>query len=99
MGQSPSSTASSSPIDLKNHYTHRVMSSAAFVDNHGNSKVLHISDFSDSDNPERELLLSINQELLNYDFSIGWYTTGFARYHEDTLEHLDGVDSDLVSIT
>src|SRR5262249_30245107 len=76
--------------------TEIVISSAAFVDSNGNSKVLHISDFSGSDNPECELLLSINQELLNYNYSIGWYTTGFARYHEDTLEYMDGVDSDLV---
>jgi hypothetical protein len=66
-----------------------------FVDNHGNSKVLHISDFSNSDNPEHELLVSINQELMKYDFSIGWYSTGVAKYHEDTQEYLDGVDSDL----
>src|SRR4026207_2275300 len=69
---------------------------AAFVDNQGNSKVLHVSDFPGSDNPEHDLLLSINQELMKYDFSIGWYSTGVARYHEDTQEYLDGVDSDLV---
>jgi hypothetical protein len=68
---------------------------AAFVDNHGNSKVLHLSDFSNSDRSECELLVSINQELMKYDFSIGWYSTGVAKYHEDTQEYLDGVDSDL----
>lgn len=76
--------------------TEIVISSAAFVDSNGNNKVLHISNFSGSDNPERELLLCINQELLNYNYSIGWYTTGFAGYHEDTQEYLDEVDSDLV---
>jgi DNA polymerase elongation subunit (family B) len=65
------------------------------VDNHGNKKVLHISDFSNYDNPEHELLININQEIMNYDFSIGWYSTGVARYHENTAEYLDGVDSDL----
>jgi hypothetical protein len=35
---------------------------------------------------------------MKYDFSIGWYTTGVARYHEDTQEYLDGVDSDLVTL-
>jgi DNA polymerase elongation subunit (family B) len=87
-----------SPSDgvLTEPNTERGMSSAAFVDSNGNNKVLHISDFSGSDNPERELLLCINQELLNYNYSLGWYTTGFARYHEDTLEYVDGVDSDLV---
>jgi DNA polymerase, archaea type len=68
---------------------------AAFVDNQGNKKVLHISDFSNYDNPERELLINTNQELLKYDFSIGWYSTGIAIFHEDTLEYLDGIDSDL----
>jgi DNA polymerase elongation subunit (family B) len=86
----------SSSRSLMDPNTEIVISSAAFVDSNENNKVLHISDFSGSDNPERELLLCINQELLNYDFSIGWYTTGFAKYHEDTLEYLDGVDSDLV---
>src|SRR5215204_1774534 len=53
-----------------------IVYAAAFVDNHGNSKVLHISDFPKSDNPERELLLSIHQELSRYDLSLGWYSTG-----------------------
>ena len=69
---------------------------AAFVDSNGNSKILHISDFPNSDNPEHELLVSLNQELLKYDLSIGWYSTGVAKYHEDTQEYLDGVDSDLI---
>jgi hypothetical protein len=38
----------------------------------------------------------INQELLKYNFSMGWYSTGIARYHEDTQEYLDGVDSDFL---
>ncbi|HEX6281376.1 MAG TPA: DNA polymerase domain-containing protein [Nitrososphaera sp.] len=76
----------------------RAIYAAAFVDNHGNSKVLHESDFANSDNPERELLLNINQELSRYDLSIGWYSTGIAKYHEDTQEYLDGVDSDLITL-
>ena len=44
---------------------------------------------------KRELLRGINQELSKYDLSIGWYSTGIAKYHEDTQEYLDGVDSDL----
>ena len=68
---------------------------AAFVDSDGNTEVFHISDYSDSANPEAELVKRINQQLLIYDFSIGWYSAGIARYHEDTQEYLDGVDSDL----
>ena len=71
------------------------VTAAAFVDSHGNRTVLHLSDFSTSDNSERELLRGINQELSKYDLSMGWYSTGVAKYHEDTQEYLDGVDSDL----
>jgi Bifunctional DNA primase/polymerase, N-terminal len=71
------------------------IAAAAFADNQGNKKVIHISDFSNYDNPERELLININQEIIKFDFSIGWYSTGVAIYHEDTGEYLNGVDSDL----
>jgi DNA polymerase, archaea type len=68
---------------------------AAFVDSDGNTKALHTSEYSSFANPEAEFIKMINQELLKYDFSMGWYSTGIARYHEDTQEYLDGVDSDL----
>jgi hypothetical protein len=71
------------------------LAAAAFVDNLGNSLVLHISDFYGSDNPEYGLIVRINQELMKYDYSIGWYSTGVAVYHEDAQEHIDGFDSDL----
>jgi hypothetical protein len=50
--------------------------SAAFVDNNGNQKLLHISDFAGS---ETKLLQAITDEILKYPASIGWYTTGIAR--------------------
>jgi DNA polymerase I len=84
-----------STLESRNINTQIQITSAAFVDNQGNNKVLYISEFSNYDNPERELLTNINQELTKYDLSIGWYSTGVARYHEDTCEYLDGVDSDL----
>jgi DNA polymerase I len=71
------------------------ITASAFVDNLGNNRVLHIADFSDSDNPEYKLLLNIIQELTKYEYSIGWYSAGVAQYHEDTQEYVDGVDSDL----
>jgi Bifunctional DNA primase/polymerase, N-terminal len=71
------------------------ITAAAFVDSQGNSKVLHTSDYSNSDHPEYELLADIIKELLKYYYSLGWYSTGVAKYHEDTQEYLDGVDSDL----
>ena len=49
---------------------------AAFVDNHGKQKVMHISDFANS---EPGLLRAITEEILKYPASIGWYTTGTGR--------------------
>ncbi|MGC2575873.1 MAG: DNA polymerase domain-containing protein, partial [Candidatus Nitrosopolaris sp.] len=74
--------------------THTLLS-AAFVDSDGNTKALHISEYSSFANPEAEFIKMINQESLKYEFSMGWYSTGVARYHEDNQEYLDGVDSDL----
>ena len=53
-----------------------IIYAAAFVDNHGNKKVLHISDFGNS---EPALLHAITDEILKYPASIGWYTTGIGR--------------------
>jgi hypothetical protein len=58
----------------------RTVYAAAFVDNHGNQKVLHISDFAGS---EPALLQAITEEILKYSASIGWYTTGIARRGSD----------------
>jgi hypothetical protein len=90
----PSDESSSAGFAAAN-LTGTKITSAAFVDSNGVSKVLHISDYSDSDSPEYELLVDINKELLKYDYSFGWYSTGVAIYHEDTQEYLEGVDSDL----
>jgi hypothetical protein len=54
----------------------RTIYAAAFVDNRGNKKVLHISDFGNS---EADLLQAITDEILKYPTSIGWYTTGIGR--------------------
>lgn len=53
-----------------------VIYAAAFVDNHGNAKVLHISDFGNS---ERRLLQEVTQELLRHPLSLGWYSTGLGQ--------------------
>jgi hypothetical protein len=55
---------------------------AAFVDNHGNHKVLHISDFGNS---EADLLRAITDEILKYPASIGWYTRGIARRTRNSM--------------
>ena len=54
----------------------RTIYAAAFVDNRGNQKVLHISDFANS---EPALLKAITDEILKYPASLGWYTTGIGR--------------------
>jgi hypothetical protein len=54
----------------------RTIYSAAFVDNNGNQKVLHISDFANS---EPALLQAITGEILKYPASMGWCTAGIAR--------------------
>jgi hypothetical protein len=54
----------------------RTIYAAAFVDNCGNQKILHISDFGNS---ESALLQAITNEILKYPASIGWYTTGISR--------------------
>ena len=54
----------------------RTVYAAAFVDNRGNQKVLHISDFANS---EPYLLRAITDEILKYPASVGWYTTGITR--------------------
>src|SRR5215211_5734283 len=59
-----------------NGIENRTIYAAAFVDNHGNQKVLHISDFGNS---EPSLLRAITDEILKYPASIGWYTTGITR--------------------
>jgi hypothetical protein len=51
-----------------------VMEAASFVDSFSNSKVYLRSDFGNSS--EIELLERINAELLEYDWSIGWKSTG-----------------------
>jgi hypothetical protein len=53
----------------------RTIYAAAFVDNRGNQKLLHISDFANS---ESGLLQAIIDEILKYPASIGWYTRGIA---------------------
>lgn len=62
----------------------RTIYAAAFVDNRGNQKVLHISDFGNS---EPALLQAITYEILKYPASIGWYTT---RVRKAIRNHVPG---------
>ena len=64
---------------------------ASFVDNNGNKKVYHIQDqnFAYSANPAKALIITILDELSNYDISIGHNICGISD------EKGRGVDSDL----
>jgi hypothetical protein len=66
----------------------RTIYAAAFVDNHGNQKVLHISDFAGS---EPALLRAITDEILKYPASIGWYTTGIVSGGERINGNQEGL--------
>jgi hypothetical protein len=61
----------------------RTIYAAAFVDSRGNQKVLHISDYGNS---EPELLRAITDEILKHPASMGWYTTGIARGRYNRVE-------------
>jgi hypothetical protein len=54
----------------------RTIYAAAFIDSRGNQKVLHISDF---ENSEGSLLHAIKDEILKYPASMGWFSAGIAR--------------------
>jgi hypothetical protein len=62
--------------DDENGIPNQTIYTAAFVDNHGNQKVLHISDFANS---EANMLQAITDEILKYPASIGWYSTGIGK--------------------
>jgi DNA polymerase, archaea type len=57
---------------------------------------LHISQFEKLSypNPERQLILAIIRYLDKFDLTFGWYTTGVAKYDENTGDYLDGRDLD-----
>jgi hypothetical protein len=61
----------------------RTIYAAAFVDNHGNQKVLHIYDFAGS---EPALLHAITEEILKYPASVGWYTKGVGKGNRNHVE-------------
>jgi DNA polymerase, archaea type len=69
---------------------------AAFCTNQGTRIVLHISQFEKLSypNPERQLILAIIRYLDKFDLIFGWYTTGVAKYDQNTGDYLDGKDSD-----
>src|SRR5215217_287800 len=85
-------------LPYKGVYSHEKtrLTAAAFCTNLGTSIVLHISQFEKLSypNPERQLILSIIRYLNKFDLTFGWYTTGVAKYDENTGDYLDGRDSD-----
>jgi DNA polymerase elongation subunit (family B) len=61
-------------VDFEWDINTHVIEAASFVDNLGNRKVLLRSDFDNSS--EKELLKCINSKIMEYDWSIGWNSTG-----------------------
>ena len=57
--------------------------------------VLHISRYSTSPDPEKELIQRILYYLNQFPLTFGWYSTGVAVYDEKTGLRVRGRDSDL----
>jgi DNA polymerase, archaea type len=68
--------------------------SASFCTNWGERIVLHISRYSTSPDPEKELIQRILYYLNQFPLTFGWYTTGVAVYDKTGLRVRDR-DSDL----
>jgi DNA polymerase, archaea type len=64
----------------------------SIVDNTGRAQFRHITDFYEKD-PEKELLIWLMREMLNYELTIGWYSKGVRIVKEDGS--IEGKDSDL----
>ena len=81
-------------LPYKGVYSHEKtkLTAAAFCTNQGTRIVLHISQFEKLSyaNPERQLILAIIRYLNKFDLTFGWYTTGVAKYDENTADYLDG---------
>jgi DNA polymerase, archaea type len=67
---------------------------ASFCTNWGKRIVLHISRYSSSANPEKELIQRILYYLNRFPLTFGWYSTGIVVYDEKTGSQ-KGRDSDL----
>jgi DNA polymerase, archaea type len=85
-------------LPYKGVYSHDKtrLTAAAFCTNQGTRIVFHISQFEKLSypSPERQLLLAVLRYLDKFELTFGWYTTGVAKYDENTGDYLDGKDSD-----
>ena len=66
---------------------------AAIVDSNGNVKAAHELDFTTSKNPEKELVIWIMNQILQYKLTLGWYSKGVRLRKDDGS--FTGRDSDL----
>ncbi|HZD35663.1 MAG TPA: hypothetical protein VE130_10695, partial [Nitrososphaeraceae archaeon] len=66
---------------------------AALVDSNGNVKAAHEIDFSTFRNPEKELVIWIMNQILQYKLTMGWYSKGVKLQRDDGS--FTGKDSDL----
>lgn len=68
---------------------------ACFCTSWGERIILHISRYSDSSNPEKDLIQDILFYQSQFPLTFGWYTTGVAIYDDKTGLRTKGHDSDL----
>jgi DNA polymerase elongation subunit (family B) len=66
---------------------------AAIVESNGNIKAAHELDFATSKNPEKELVIWIMNQILQYKLTLGWYSKGVKLRKDDGS--FTGRDSDL----
>jgi hypothetical protein len=67
----------------------------AYEDSYGNTKVLDIADFAFCHNPQQEFLLAIRNKLLLYNCSFAWGSKA-VKYKNDKTGNLEGIYGDLV---
>lgn len=66
---------------------------AAIVDSDGNVKAWHELDFAASKNAEKELVIWVMNQILQYKLTVGWYSRGVKLQKEDG--NFTGRNSDL----
>jgi len=67
----------------------------AYEDSYGNTKVIDISDFAFCQNPQQEFLLAIKNKLLLDDYCFAWGSKAI-KYRNEKTGNLEGIYGDLV---
>jgi hypothetical protein len=70
------------------------ISTFAYEDSYGNTKVLDVADFASCQNPQQEFLLAVRDKLLLYDYAFALGSKAVKHKNEKT-GNLEGIDGDL----